>query len=116
MVATLVLETSAERRVGSSPTWGTKLREWCKGSHRRLKISRLRACGFDSRLSHQIRAGSLKVKQATHNRLSDRFKSFSAHQQKCHRKVAFSFPVYITLLMGYPMHVEFYCPLHVALV
>ena len=24
MVATLVLEASAERRVGSSPTWGTK--------------------------------------------------------------------------------------------
>ena len=28
MVATLVLETSAERRVGSSPTWGTNLRVW----------------------------------------------------------------------------------------
>ena len=26
MVATLVLETSAERRVGSSPTWGTILK------------------------------------------------------------------------------------------
>ena len=25
MAATLVLEASAERRVGSSPTWGTKL-------------------------------------------------------------------------------------------
>jgi len=25
MVATLVLEASAARRVGSSPTWGTKL-------------------------------------------------------------------------------------------
>ena len=59
MAATLVLETSAERRVGSSPTWGTKLREWCKGSHRRLKISRLRACGFDSRLSHQISGVSI---------------------------------------------------------
>ncbi len=27
MVATLVLEASAEMRVGSSPTWGTKFRE-----------------------------------------------------------------------------------------
>ena len=47
------------------------MREWCKGSHRRLKISRLRACGFDSRLSHQIWADSLMVKQGTHNALSE---------------------------------------------
>ena len=32
MVATLVLEASAERRVGSSPTWGTKLMDrWQSG-------------------------------------------------------------------------------------
>ena len=28
MVATLVLEASGEIRVGSSPTWGTKYREY----------------------------------------------------------------------------------------
>ena len=41
MVATLVLEASGEIRVGSSPTWGTKLtRVWWNGIHTRLKILR----------------------------------------------------------------------------
>ena len=52
MVATLVLEASAERRVGSSPTWGTNMREWWNGIHSRLKICRRKAYGFESRLSH----------------------------------------------------------------
>ena len=36
-----------------------------------LKSPVLMACGFDSRLSHQIRADSLMVKQGTHNALSE---------------------------------------------
>ena len=35
-----------------------------------LKFPVLMACGFDSRLSHQMRADSLMVKQGTHNALS----------------------------------------------
>ena len=31
------------------------MRVWCNGSHRRLKISRLRACRFDSGHSHQTK-------------------------------------------------------------
>ena len=41
---------------GSSPVQSAnvlKMREWWNGIHRRLKISRRKACGFESRLSHQ---------------------------------------------------------------
>jgi hypothetical protein len=53
MVAMRVLEARAERRESSSLSSRTNMRVWRNGILRRLKISRRKACGFKSRLSHQ---------------------------------------------------------------
>lgn len=56
MVATLVLEASAERRESSSLSSRTsQSRSGGIGSHSRLKICRLRAYGFESRFRYHIR-------------------------------------------------------------
>ena len=54
LVDTSVLEADAERRASSSLALGTKCECGEIGRHKRLKISRRKACRFDSGHSYQL--------------------------------------------------------------